>query len=297
MKCDWDRHIHRPKHIFNVDGNDGNNKKLKKTYFCPKCDKQFMSHSGLWKHSKICETMTVTNITNTSNTFTEAKPNLFNADNTRELVEYLIKENAEFKQLLLEQNKQMAAISSQAIQNAGHNNTINNNINNNFNLQVYLNETCKNAINMTDFVEQLNVTVDDLEETGRLGFAEGISKIFINGLKRMSVSDRPLHCTDAKREVVYIKDKNEWNKEADDKPMLLTAIKNVSKKNIGQIFEWVKTHPEYNDSSSKQSDKYLKIVSESMSGSTEEECDKNYNKIIKNIVKQTVIDKNSIINI
>jgi hypothetical protein len=135
------------------------------------------------------------------------------------------------------------------------------------------------------------VGVSDLEETGRLGFAEGISKIFINGLKKMELDNRPLHCTDSKREVLYIKDKNAWNKETTEKPLLLNAIKQIAHKNIGQISEWTKTHPEYNDSSSKQSDKYLRIVSEAMSGGTAEESEKNYNKIIRNIVKQTVVDK------
>jgi hypothetical protein len=168
------------------------------------------------------------------------------------------------------------------IENGTHNTTTHTNSHNKaFNLNFCLNETCKNAMNITDFVSQLQVGVSDLEETGRLGFAEGISKIFINGLKQMELDNRPLHCTDSKREVLYIKDKNAWNKETTEKPLLLNAIKQIAHKNIGQISEWTKTHPEYNDSSSKQSDKYLKIVSEAMSGGTAEESEKNYNKIIK----------------
>jgi len=105
------------------------------------------------------------------------------------------------------------------------------------------------------------------------------------------VNDRPLHCSDFKRETLYIKNNNEWNKETEDKAILTNAIKHVVHKNIKQISEWTKHHPEYNDSSSKQNDKYLKIVCESMSGSTVEECNKNYNKIIKNISKEIIIDK------
>jgi hypothetical protein len=142
-----------------------------------------------------------------------------------------------------------------------------------------------------DFVSQLQLGIKDLEDTGRLGFSEGISKIIINGLKQMDISDRPIHCSDSKREVVYIKDKNQWSKEDEDKTILTNAIKHVAHKNMKKISEWTKEHPEYNDSSSKQNDKYLKIVSESMSGSSQEETNKNYNKIIKNIAKETIIDK------
>jgi hypothetical protein len=146
-------------------------------------------------------------------------------------------------------------------------------------------------MNITDFVSQLNVSVKDLEETGRLGYAEGISKIFINGLKQISVSDRPIHCSDLKRETLYIKDNNEWNKEIKNKVILTNAIKHVANKNIKQISEWTKIHPDYKDSKSKENDRYLKIVSESMCGITEEESNKNYSKIIKNIIKETIIDK------
>ena len=128
-----------------------------------------------------------------------------------------------------------------------------------------VNETCKNAMNIMDFVSQLQVGLKELEDTGRLGFAEGISKIFINGLKDIEINDRPIHCSDSKREVVYIKDNNQWNKDSEDKPLLTSAIKQVVRKNIKQISEWTKGHPEYNDSTSKQNDRYLKIVMESMS--------------------------------
>ncbi len=203
-----------------------------------------------------------------------------------------MKENSEFKQLMIEQNKQMFELAK----NAGHNTNSNNTNSNNktFNLQVFLNETCKNAINMSEFIDQLQVSITDLEETGRLGFTEGISKIFINGLKQMNIPDRPLHCSDMKRETIYIKNNNEWTKDSDENMLLVDAIKRVSNKNIKQISEWQKINPEYKNSSSKMNDKYLKIVSEAMSGTTKEECDKNYKKIVKNIAKETIIDKTTI---
>jgi hypothetical protein len=233
--------------------------------------------SGLSRHRKKCF-----NLQNK-----QFVDELKNETNQQHLIEYLMKENSEFKQLMFEQNKQMIELAK----NSGNNNHNTTNNNNSFNLNFFLNETCKNAMNIMDFVNQLPVGVKDLEETGRLGFSEGISKIFINGLKQIDVTDRPLHCSDSKREILYIKDNNQWNKEDDDKSLLTNAIKYVAHKNIKQISEWTKENPEYNDSDSRQNDKYLKIVCESMSGSSEEETNKNYNKIIKNIAKETIINK------
>jgi hypothetical protein len=273
-KFNYYKHLSTPKHTKSMASNDSVEKVAKSSnqqYSCVYCEKTYKDNSGLWRHKKKCNTAKNTE------------------DKTQEIVQYLMKENSEFKQLLIDQSKQMAEISCKAIDNAGHNN-INSN-NKTFNLQVFLNETCKNAINMSDFVNQLQVSISDLEETGKLGFAEGISKIFINGLKQMDMPDRPLHCSDLKRETIYIKNNNEWTKDSDENLLLVNAIKQVSNKNIKQISEWQKINPEYKDSSSKINDKYLKIVSESMSGSTKEECERNYKKIVKNIAKEIIIDK------
>lgn len=237
-----------------------------KQYNCTNCEKIFNDRAGLWRHKKKCFT----------------KTDIYTVDQ-HELIQYLMKENSEFKQLMTEQNKHMIELAK----NAGHNTTNNNS----FNLNVFLNETCKNAMNIMDFVSQLQVSIQDLEETGRLGFANGISRIFINGLKNIDINDRPIHCSDFKRETLYIRDNNQWNKETDTKSILTNAIKHVTHKNMKQINEWTKIHPDYNDSDSYENDKYLKIVSESMCGSTKEETNKNYCKIIKNIARETVIDK------
>jgi hypothetical protein len=238
---------------------------------CHNCLEKFNSRTTLWRHKKKCQDQT-------SNPTTK--------DQT-ELVQYLMKENSEFKQLMIEQNKQMIELAK----NSGHHNNFNSH-NKTFNLQVFLNETCKNAININEFIDQLPVSISDLEETGKVGFTEGISKIFIDGLKSIEVPDRPLHCSDLKRETIYIKNNNEWTKDTDENSLLVNAIKKVSNKNIKQIIEWQKINPEYKDSSSKINDKYLQIVSESMPGFTKEECDKNYKKIKKNIAKEIIIDKN-----
>ncbi len=274
-KSDFNKHLLTIKHNNNIL-TTYDNEKLAKKYICLICKKDYNDRAGLWRHKQKCY---------------EIKDDASNSDSEPDdefgkqtkLVNYLMKENSEFKQLMIEQNKHMLELAKNT---AGHHNTTNN-----FNLNLFLNETCKNAMNIMDFVSQLQVGIKDLEDTGRLGFAEGISKIFINGLKQIDISDRPVHCSDFKRETLYIKNNNQWNKESDNKDILTNAIKHVAHKNMKQIPVWTKTHSDFNNSSSKENDKYLKIVSESMSGSSQEETDKNYNKIIKNIVKETIIDK------
>lgn len=185
------------------------------------------------------------------------------------------------------------SIQPNTMNNSHNNNNNNNSITNNsnhFNLQIYLNETCKDAVNLTDFVDSLQVKLKDLEDTAKIGYSEGVSKIFINGLNELEVNKRPIHCSDAKRETLYIKDKNEWTKDA-DKVFLTSAIKKVGKKNIQQIFEWQKKYPEYNDPESRQNDKYLKMLCNAMNGSTDDEQEKNMDKIVRNITKEVVIDK------
>ena len=208
----------------------------------------------------------------------------------------MMKQNNEFKELIVEQVKQLAEQNKQIIELSSkptttNNNTTNNTTNNSFNLQFFLNETCKDALNISEFVSQLQVGIKDLEETGRLGYAEGISKIFINGLKQLEINQRPVHCSDGKRETIYIKDKNLWEKDDDEKVKLTNAIRSVAHKNIEQIAVWTEKHPEYMENNSKYNDKYMKLLGEAMPGSTKEESDKNYKKIARNITKETIINK------
>jgi|694.fasta_scaffold50131_4 hypothetical protein len=288
-KKDFKKHTETLKHKRLVNASDMLVEKTNHNIFVCCCGKSYHHDSSYYRHKKKCH------VTDENSTNAIANETM----NDKELIQYLMKENSEFKNFMFtslqEQNKQMIELSCNLVKNVGNNNnnTTSNVVNNNqqFNLNFYLNETCKNAMNIMDFVSQLQVSIKDLEETGRLGYAEGISKIFINGLKQMSVTDRPIHCSDLKRETLYIKDNNEWNKDSEDKTILTNAIKHVSHKNMKQISEWTKIHPTYKDSDSKENDKYLKIVSESMSGTTADESKKNYSKIVKNIVKETVIDK------
>jgi hypothetical protein len=207
----------------------------------------------------------------------------------------LIKQNQEFKDLIAEQNKLMCEQNKNIVEIAGKigGNTTNNTTNNtnNFNLQFFLNEQCKDALNIMDFINQLQVKLSDLDMVGRIGYTEGISKIFIRGLKELDVFKRPIHCSDLKRETLYVKDKDSWEKDNDNKNKMKTAIKFIAAKNLKQLNEWKDEHPESDDYDSKKHMEYHNIIINATGGSTIEEDDKNFNKIIKNVAKEAVIDK------
>lgn len=278
-KKDYNKHLSTIKHQ-NAIQIKQINPDIFSSYTCS-CGQILNSRTTIWRHKKKCIN-------------SEKKEN--NSEEiTNSLVIKLLSQNNDLQQLLIEQSKQMYELvkDSKNINNTNHshnNNNNNNTTNNNFNLQIYLNETCKDAINLTDFVNSLHVKLKDLEETARLGYSEGVSRIFINGLNELDVCKRPIHCSDVKRETVYVKEQNKWTKDS-DKSMLTNAIKIVGKKNIQQISEWQKKYPDYNDPASRQNDKYLKMLCNAMNGSTDDEQYNNMEKIIRNITKEVVIDK------
>ena len=285
FKCskqsDWNRHIETKKHMYRHSGNNMGKMETKKSaeHIC-NCGKIYISNSGLWKHKKFCK-----HLDNEEDyAFKEPDVNEDNFKITSKMFYDLLKQNNELQKSLIEMSKERGPIINT--------NTNNNNCHNKtFNLQVYLNETCKDAINLTDFVDSIKVQIKDLEKVGEKGYAQGISDIFINNLQQLNTHSRPIHCSDSKRETLYIKDENHWTKDDEQKTTLTKAIKQVANKNIKQISEWQKLNPKYKDPESKQNDKYMNIVLNSMSGSTNEEATKNYEKIIKNVIKETIIDK------
>lgn len=271
-KKDYTKHLTTRKHKYNDKMMTNNYQELNKepkTYFC-QCGKIYKHRQGLHFHKKTCNCKAQV-IQNTD------------INSQFQIILELIKDNKDIKDFLIEQNKQVIELAKLA---GSHNTT---NSHNKFNINMFLNEKCKDAINISDFVSQLKIEINDLEETGRIGFADGISKIFINGLNQLEYYYRPIHCNDSKREILYIKDSDKWTKEEPDNPILTKAIKEVAYKNMKQISEWQKLHSNYNDPTSKENDKYLQIVCESMSGSSKEESDKNYNKIIRKLAKETTI--------
>jgi hypothetical protein len=158
-------------------------------------------------------------------------------------------------------------------------------------LNFFLNETCKDAYNISEFVEQLDVSMEDMLNTSRVGYTEGVSQIIVNGLKALEEHKRPIHCTDVKREILYIKENDEWNKEADDRPILLGAVKKIAGKNIKQITEWCKDHPNYRDSSSRDNDIHLKMLVNVMQGGTDNEINNSFKTIFRNVATGTKIQK------
>jgi hypothetical protein len=250
------------------------------------CGKNFKTNSGLWKHKKKC-TYTYTEDNNGDDE--EMMIDGINIKDKDALVFYLLKQNAE---LIKGQQDMMVKLSENNTNN--NNYQVNNNNNNNnktFNLQFFLNETCKDAMNISDFVSNIKLELNDLEYTGRTNYIEGISNIVIKNLNSLEKQLRPLHCSDYKREVLYIKDNDQWIKETDNKPILTNAIKKIANENIKQINKWVQQYPDCTKADSKKNDLYLKIVSNSMNGLTQEEGDKNINKIISNVAKKVTIDK------
>jgi hypothetical protein len=278
--AEWTRHIATRKHLVSVDGNIWKSMEIKKhqteKLFC-NCGKKYQTESGLWKHKKKC------NVEN------EDENKIISQETDKDkLINYLMKENSEFKEMILEQSKMFMKISENNGNSINNNNgNINSHNKTKFNLNFFLNEQCKDAINIMDFVNELQVKITDLENVGELGYAEGISKIFIKGLKEMDIYKRPIHCSDLKREVLYVKDQDTWEKENDENKKIKKAIHHIGSKNIQQITKWVDANPNCKDSESKKNDVYLQIVNQSMGGVDE----KNIEKIIHNISKEVVIEK------
>lgn len=251
--------------------------KSPKHYSC-QCCRTYKHLSSLCKHKKSCDYLKniIGDLKSDAVTYKDK------IDKLTDVVLDVVNKNAE----LVKQISEMSVYPNTAY-------CFNNNNSNNktFNLQFYLNEECKNAINMRDFVESIQIQLSDLENTGKVGYVEGISQIFINNLGKLHTHDRPIHCSDFKREVLYIRNENKWFKETNDKTTIKNAIKQIAGKNINKIKQWQEKYPNYNNPSSKDNDKYMQIVINSMSGSTEDEQHSNINKIIKNVAKEVIIDK------
>ena len=209
-------------------------------------------------------------------------------DNKDSLIMELVKQNQEFKELMMEQNKYMLELAK----TAGHNTNSHNTTNNKFNLQLFLNETCKDAMNITEFVNSLVLNFEDLENMGHLGYVEGICKIFLRGLRGVEVTKRPFHCSDVKRETMFVKDLAGWEKENSDNEKLTATIKRIAGKNFKQATAWMANHPKaVLETDSHPHMQYMKMMSQCLGGLTAAEDRSNYNKIIKRVAQEVLIDK------
>lgn len=279
-KSNINNHYNSLKHKKEMIGTKNKQILSNNNYMCENCKKTYQTTSGLWKHNKNCST-------HIENKNDNQIVNNKCQEITTELVIEIIKQNQELQKQNNEVHKQNLELQKQMIElskNIGNNN----NNRTKFNLNFFLNETCKDAMNITDFVNSIKLQLTDLENVGHNGYVNGISNIIVKNLNALEVTKRPLHCSDIKREIMYVKDENRWEKE---KEKLENAIKKVSYKNVLKILEWKKEHPGCEYSCNKENDKYLQIVNESMGALKEEEKMKNINEIITRIAKEVVIEK------
>jgi hypothetical protein len=219
------------------------------------------------------------------------------AQNTSIIIE-LLKQNKEFQEFLFNELKEARAQATTTNNNTMTNTMTNNNTNSHnktFNINMFLNDRCKNAMNIMDFVNSLDVTTKDLERTGQVGFVNGITSIIMDGLRNLDTYTRPIHCTDLKRETVYVKDEDTWKKDEDkdgeEKPIFRMAVKRVASKNLRQLTQWKLENPECEDGMSKASDDFVTISQTALGGITKDDDEKYQNNIMRNVLKKVTIDK------
>jgi len=279
-KSNLNNHLLSAKHV-KTTNNNKNKQFLSTTHKCENCEKEYNDRAGLWRHKKKCFKKE-----NIIEPVIEIENNI-----SSDLILNIIQQNQEFKDLLLEQNKIIIEMSKNN-STTNINNSMNNSNNKTFNLQLFLNETCKDAMNIMDFVDSLKIQLSDIESIGELGFVNGISKFIIKNLKALDENMRPVHCSDPKRDSLYVKDKNVWEKEDPENKKIKKAIKYISNKNICAIPEWRAKYPDCIYSDSLKSDQYNHIVLEAMGGSGDNDSEKA-DKIVKKIAKVITIDKNN----
>jgi hypothetical protein len=283
-KFNWDRHISTSKHqlstkINNLSTKNEQNEQKGKNLSCDNCSKEFKERSGLWRHKKKCDTKPLHEQTISNGI------NINDLNNLTTLICELVKSNTDIHKSVIELCKNGTNNNN----NSGNTNIINSN-NKTFNLQFFLNETCKDAMNISDFIESVKLQVSDLENVGKVGYIEGISNIIIKNLNSLDVTKRPVHCADQKREVMYVKEDNVWEKEDEANKKLRKAIRKIAHKNICMFKEFRDKYPDYDDYDSKRNSQYNIIVYEAMGGKGDNDYEKD-SKIIKKIAKVVGIDK------
>jgi hypothetical protein len=236
-------------------------------FSCKYCDKTYNARNSLWYHEKKCT------------------PSALNAEKNADLISQQVNEK-DLIMMLLKQNTELLEI----VKNGTHITTHTNSHNKTFNLNLFLNETCKNAMNISEFVDSIQLQLSDLEKVGELGYVEGMSSIILKNLNALDVTLRPVHCTDKKRETMYIKDEDKWEKEDEKKTKMHKMIRKVANKNIDLISDFKALHPDWKKYSSKYADQFNKIIIESMGGPGDNEYE-NEEKVIKKVAREVFVDK------
>ena len=287
-KSNYIIHTNTKKHMCRVAGNEMENAEMKinANHNC-ECGKNYATLSGLWKHkAKGCS---VNNNLVNNDTEHDVKHSNNNAGDKDELINYLIKENQEFKSMILEFVKKDSY--NQCTTNTNNNNNNNNSNNKTFNLNFFLNETCKDAMNMKDFIQSLEMSLPELEKMGDVGFAEGMSRVFVDRLNKLDITKRPIHCSDVKREIIHIKDDNKWEKDNANLDRLRKIIKQLTHKNILRVDDWKKANQGCTEYNSRKNDQYLKINMEAIGPVDEAEVKRDFGRIIRKVAENTAIDK------
>ena len=286
--------------------NTTNDNKIVPKCVCDICDKELADRASLWRHKKTCKAILKDELREPeSEPVNQELPDVSKMI-TPEMVMSLLTQNQEFKELIVvqqqeKQQQEMTKLQNKLLEREDklieavkegktiNNNCNNTNSNNKFNLNFFLNEQCKNAMSIADFVNNMVLTVDDLKKTGELGYVDGITKIFTDKLKAIDTYDRPMHCTDLKRETLYIKQNNEWDKDT-DKEKMKRAIECVANKNLHNLDTWKEENPGHEVMDSKEDKEFVQIMTNSLGGmGTDRE--KNKQKIIKNVLKEVMVEK------
>ena len=285
-KNDYKRHCLTQKHIefTNVNKNPIINNS---TYKCSQCGKEYKSRMGLWKHVKKCSTLANENIS-----MVLLDDDVVNTPPMQNYIMQLVEQNQELKNMFIQQQNDIQhLITNPPIQHITNNNNTNNKITNNqFNLNVFLQQTCKDALNMSEFIDTLKIDAASLHQTGTHGYVHGISKIFTDGLRKLKVHERPIHCTDLKREVLYIKDNDKWEKDEDNK-QFKKALSTVVYRNMGQLEKWEEENPRCRIQETDDYEFYFEVVRQSLGGGNDEVTARNNEKILKAIAKEVHIDR------
>ena len=275
----YTRHISTRKHKMLTDVDK---KSYNQTSHICVCGKEFSARQSLSRHKKTCF-------------YSEEEHLDTNTNMSPDVILELLKQNQEFKNIIVQQQEDNQKLQTQLMEvvKEGKNvtNTTNNTTNNNkFNLNFFLNEQCKNAMNISEFINNIVLSVEDLKTTGKLGYIDGISKIFADKLRELDTYERPMHCTDLKRETLYIKNNNEWSKDTEDKRKIKTAIECVANKNLNNLDAWKEENPNHVIMDSKEDKEFVEIMTNSLGGMGSDR-EKNKQKIIKNVLKEITVEK------
>ena len=287
-KTNYTKHILTDKHkiLTSTDTNTDICYKKEPTHIC-ECGKTYLHRQSLHTHKKLCEHTVKIN-----DTLSKQISKQISQQITPDMILNILAQNKDLTSLIIEQNKTITDLSKNTqltmVQNNSNNNS--NSHNKTFNLHFFLNETCKNAMNISEFIENIKVDISDLENMGRVGYVEGMSCILIKNLNMIDVTKRPIHCTDKKREIMYIKDNNIWEKDDDQKNKLHKTIKRVSHKNIKILPAYREKYPGCEFAISRFSDNYNKMIVEVMGGPGDNDTEKE-DKIIQKVSKYITINK------